>query len=110
MMVITRNGGLNAADLEVVGITSLGLRELDNIQVYLDLSTAMDFLDITSVPLLITVLEKTEYTGQVKETITQAFNGKTGQPLVVKAWDELADYYQQVQGFYDTLLQIIRFI
>lgn len=110
MMVITRNGGLNAADLEVVGIASLGLRELDNIQVYLDLSTAMDFLDITSVPLLITVLEKTEYTGQVKETITQAFNVKTGQPLVVKAWDELADYYQQVQGFYDTLLQIIRFI
>lgn len=110
MMAITRNGGLNAADLEVVGIATLGLRELDNMQVFMDLPTAMEFLDITSVPLLITVLERTEYTGQVKEIITQAFNGQSGQPLAVKAWDELADYYQQVQGFYGTLLQIIRFI
>lgn len=110
MMAITRNGGLNAADLEVVGIANLGLRELDNIQVFLDLPTAMEFLDINSVPLLITVLEKTEYTGEVKATITQAFNSNSGQPLVVKGWDELADYYRQVQGFYGSLLQIIRFI
>lgn len=110
MMAITRNGGLNAADLEVVGIATLGLRELDNIQVYLDLPTAMEFLDITSVPLLITVLEKTEYTGAVKEALVQAFNGKSGPPLVVKAWDELADYYRQVKGFYGSLLQIMRFI
>lgn len=110
MMAITRNGGLNAVDLEVVGIVTLGFRELDNMQVFLDLPTAMEFLDIDSVPLLITVLEKTEYTGAVKAAITQLFNSQAGQPLVVKAWDELADYYQQVRGFYGTLLRIMRFI
>ncbi|HHU82341.1 MAG TPA: ABC transporter permease [Firmicutes bacterium] len=110
MMAVTRNGGLNAADMEVAGIASLGLRELDNIQVYLDLPTAMDFLDITSVPLLITVLEKTEYTGEVQKTITQRLKPKLGQPLVVKTWEELADYYRQVQEFYRSLLQIVRLI
>lgn len=110
MMAVTRNGGLNAADMEVVGIASLGLRELDNIQVYLDLPTAMDFLDITGVPLLITVLEKTEYTGEVQKIITQRLKPQLGQPLVVKTWEELAGYYRQVQGFYSSLLQIVRFI
>jgi putative ABC transport system permease protein len=110
IMAVTRNGGINAADLEVIGIASLGLRELDNIQVYLDLPTAMDFLDITSVPLLITVLEKTEETAAVQEIITRRFKPQLGQPLVVKAWEELADYYRQVREFYHTLLQIIRFI
>jgi len=110
MMAVTRNGGLNAADLEVIGIASLGLRELDNIQVYLDLPTAMDFLDITSVPLLIAVLEKTEYTGEVQRAITQRFKPQLDQALVVKAWEELADYYRQVQEFYRSLLRIVRFI
>jgi len=110
MMAVTRNGGLNAADLEVIGIASLGLRELDNIQVYLDLPTAMDFLDIASVPLLIAVLEKTEETGAVQETVMQRLKPQLNQSLVVKTWEELADYYRQVQGFYRSLLRILRFI
>lgn len=110
LMAITRGGGINAADLEVAGIATLGLRELDNLQVFLDLPTALEFLDIDSVPLLITLLEKTEYTGQVKEVITRTFHGASGQPLAVKARDELADYYRQVKGFYHTLLQIVRSI
>src|SRR5690606_11653428 len=106
MMAITRNGGLNAVDLEVVGIVTLGFRELDNMQVFLDLPTAMEFLDIDSVPLLITVLEKTEYTGAVKAAITQLFNSQAGQPLGVEAGDEPADYYQQVRGVYGTRLRV----
>src|SRR5690606_11485826 len=87
-----------------------GLRELDNIQVYLDLPTAMDFLDIASVPLLIAVLEKTEETGAVQETVMQRLKPQLNQSLVVKTWEELADYYRQVQGFYRSLLRILRFI
>ena len=36
MMAITQGGGLNAVDVEVVGIASTGLGELDNIIVYMD--------------------------------------------------------------------------
>lgn len=110
MMAVTGSGGLNAANLEVIGIAALGLQELDNIQVYLDLPTAMDFLDLAGVPLLITVLEKTEYTGEVQKTITQRLKPQLDQPLAVKTWEELAGYYRQVQGFYRSLLQIVRFI
>ena len=48
--------------------------------------------------------------GGSARAITQRFKPQLDQALVVKAWEELADYYRQVQEFYRSLLRIVRFI
>lgn len=110
MMSVTKGGGTNAMDVEVVGIASMGLREMDNIMVYLPLQTANQFLMIQSVPLLILVLEKTEYTDEIFAFIQQKIMPKLSGKIAVKKWNDVADYYTQVDGFYKQLLSIIRLI
>jgi putative ABC transport system permease protein len=108
LMAVTKGGGINAVDVEVIGVCASGLGERDNIMVYLDLDSAMEFLSVRSVPLLIVVLEKTEYTEEAKIQIERAFAGKA--PIAVKRWIDIAAYYRQVSGFYGALLSIIRLI
>lgn len=110
MMAVTKGGGLNAVDVTVVGIASMGLRELDNIMVYMNLKSVMDFLMVDSVPLLIVVLEQTEDTDNVYQQIMTNIKTQLKQPFVVKKWFQLADYYRQVEEFYKSMLSIIRLI
>jgi putative ABC transport system permease protein len=110
LMSVTKGGGTNAADVEVVGIASIGLRELENIMIYMPLRMADQFLMIKSVPLLILVLEKTEYTDETAAFIQQKIMSKLSSKIVIKKWNTIADYYTQVDGFYQQLLLIIRLI
>jgi len=110
LMSVTKGGGTNAIDVEVVGIASVGLRELDNITVYLPLRTAQQFLMITTVPLLILVLEKTEYTDETFSYIQQKIVPTLSTRISIKKWKDIADYYVQVDGFYKQILSIIRLI
>ncbi len=110
MMAITQGGGINAIDVEVVGIASSGLGELDNILVYMDLASAKEFLWVENVPRLLVVLEKTEYTDDVYTTFVNKIAPQLEQPVAIKKWHELAEYYQQVHGFYQSLLSVIRLI
>ena len=110
LMSVTKGGGTNAIDVEVVGIASIGLREMDNIMVYMPLQAADQFLMIKNVPLLILVLEKTEYTDETFAFIQQKIMPKLSSKIAVRKWNTIADYYTQVDGFYKQLLSIIRLI
>ncbi len=110
IMGVTKGGGLNAMDVEVVGISSSGLREIDNMYAYMGLKAAKDFLFVQDVPLLVVLLEKTEYTDKVYNYLVNQMIPVSKEKLFVKKWDELADYYNQAKGFYDTLLSVIRLI
>jgi putative ABC transport system permease protein len=111
LMASTLGGGVNAADFEVIGISSSGLRELDNIYTYINLETAKEFLFVDDVPIFILMLEKEVYLDHVYYELTEGKTaGRIGTPLAIKKWDELADYYKSAVMMYSSLLSVVRII
>jgi putative ABC transport system permease protein len=107
LMGVMRGGGINAMDVKVVGISSSGIKEIDNIYSYLDLETAKSFLGIKKVPQLIILLDNTENLKLVMQDINKR-DWKNS--IISKSWIELSSYYKQVKTFYQNLLDVIQFI
>lgn len=109
VLTTVKGGGVNAVDFKVVGICTMGNRELDNIMVYTTLSSANEFLFINTVPLLIVVLDNTDNTAVVDKTLTEMLS-KANLQVSIKTWDELADYYQQAKELYENMQFVTRII
>jgi putative ABC transport system permease protein len=109
ILAATSGGGVNAVDLEVVGICTLGSRDLENIMGYTTLVTAKEMLFVDRSPLLVVVLDKTEQTDEVAAGLRASFS-KSGIPCVVKPWSDLADYYKQARDLYENMLAVVQWI
>lgn len=109
LLVSSKGGGMNAADVTVVGISSSGIGAIDNMAIYLDFALAQELLTIADAPQLIVTLDSTELTSQAFAEIAQ-IKTATGQPLALRQWEQIADYYRQVKDFYVTLMQVIKII
>lgn len=110
LLSVTENGGVNASDFEVVGIASMGSRELDNVAVFMSMAGAQDFLFIDSAPLLTVLLENTNLTESTRQQLVGKLDEVAPGDYVIKRWDELADYYQQAKQLYDNMLVVTRII
>ena len=109
MLATSRGGGMNAVDLQVVGISSSGIGAIDNISIYLELATAKELLNVETVPQLIVTLDETERTEQVRRSL-EGLRLSDGRPLAVRTWEQLADFYRQAKGFYASLVEVIKAI
>lgn len=109
ILAATSGGGVNAVDLEVVGICTLGSRDLENIMGYTTLVTAKEMLFVEQSPLLVVVLDETEQTESVAAALRASLS-KSGIRCVVKPWDELADYYKQARDLYENMLAVVQWI
>jgi putative ABC transport system permease protein len=99
------NGGINAVDLEVVGITDSGFADLDQVSVMTSLGVAQELLDIDqSVQKMVILLKRTRDTRIVLPKIV-AISKKYH--LEYKSWDTLAEFYQSVKLMYDVVFYVI---
>lgn len=110
MLSVTEGGGVNAADFEVIGIASLGNRELDNVTVFTDLSSAKDFIFVNSVPLITLLLDDTNRTDMAYDKVVRTLETTGSGSYSVKKWYDLADYYQQAKQLYENMLLVTKFI
>lgn len=109
LLSVTKGGGVNASDFEIVGFCKSGSRELDNIMVYTSLISVNEFLLINTVPLLIVSLDKTEYTDAFEKELRSVL--KNAEISVsIRKWDQLADYYQAAKDLYENMLFVTRII
>lgn len=107
ILASSREGALNTADLEVVGVFRSSSREFDAAAVRLPLRSAQDLVGTEAVNAIVVSLDETANTPQAQkwlQTHTQAAG------LEVKTWDELADFYNATAALYRRQFGVLQFI
>jgi len=100
LMTTTSTGSLNAADVRVAGIITMGVKEYDDRAIKMPLAGAQQLLQTKKVERLIVTLNETEQTAAVRHDLAQLF-AKNGWSLEMKDWSELATFYHQVVMLYN---------
>jgi putative ABC transport system permease protein len=96
LMSTTRDGALNAVDVDVAGLQDLGLRELNDRFLTVSLATAGQLLEAGPArSRLSVVLKRPQDTGTELARLQQLLPG-----TLVKPWFELASFYRQVKLLY----------
>jgi putative ABC transport system permease protein len=96
LMSTTRDGALNAVDVEVVGLQDLGLRELNDRLLTVSLATANHLLDAGPARSRLSIVLKRPQDTASELARIQALLPETS----VKPWFELASFYRQVKLLY----------
>jgi putative ABC transport system permease protein len=100
-----KDGGINAVDLELVGITHSGYSDLDNMSVSTSLGVIQNLLNIDhSVQKIVVLLKNTKDT---KKTLSKIIQICKKYQLEYKDWETLAEFYRSVKLMYDVVFYII---
>jgi putative ABC transport system permease protein len=91
----TVTGGLNAVDVEVVGLLKTGVPLTDRTRVVLPLELAKTLLRSGKVNRIVLGLDKAERTQQVRDSLAARLGG-----LEIKTWSALAVFYHQLVDIY----------
>jgi putative ABC transport system permease protein len=105
----TVDGALNGADVEIVGLTTTGVREMDERLLVVRLDTAQAVLNTDRVSKLVVRLWKTADTAAVSADLSRTFAGGA-LPLEIASWSELAVFYHQVRGLYSGIFVFLGLI
>lgn len=100
-----RGGGVNAVELEVVGLFYTTTKAYDNRAIRLPLSTAKRLVREDGVSRLIAVLPRTDDAVAASEMLTGAF---ADQPVKVLHWTALADFYNKTVQLFSSQLAAVR--
>lgn len=96
LMSTTRDGALNAVDVEVAGLQDLGLRELNDRVLTVSLGTADQLVEAGGARSRLSVVLKRPSATAAEQARLQA----QLPDLAVKPWFELASFYRQVKLLY----------
>lgn len=107
LLTTTPTGMMNAADVEVLGIARMALKEYDRVLVRMTLSLGQRLMNTTDVEKVVVVLDRTEDTAQVAAALQRQF-AASGLPLEIKTWYELSDFYRAVVRMYNGIFSVIK--
>ncbi len=94
LLAVTTDGALNGIDIDIVGVISTGIKELDDRVLRITMASAQRLLQTDRITKLVVGLDQTESTQAAKAAITARLAG--GPPVVVKDWQELSPMYKQL--------------
>ena len=98
LLASTTDGALNAMDVQVKGIFSTGIPEIDKRLVYTDLTTAQKLINTQRVSSLGVFLRRMELTDTAQKRVAQI-----DPALTVQTWVEQASFYQGVKSLYNRI-------
>ena len=96
---LTPDGMLNALDVEVAGVVTTGIQELDQRFLKVHLATAQRLLQTELVSNLLVSLEDTSHTAMATTTLTENLAAHDP-PLAVVDWRTRAPFFDQVRNLY----------
>jgi putative ABC transport system permease protein len=96
LMSTTVTGSLNAMDVRVAGIFTIGVKEFDERAIKMPLIGAQQLLNTTKVEKLLVFLNETDDTAAAHQAIAAHVSG-----IEIKEWSELASFYHQVVALYN---------
>ncbi|MFQ5520504.1 MAG: ABC transporter permease, partial [Candidatus Methylomirabilia bacterium] len=109
LLTTTLDGTINAMDVQLAGIGQTGSLQYDSVFVKLPLATVQRLLDTTEVETVVVLLDETEHTPTVAESIRRVIR-ENGLGLELRTWDQLAPFYHRVVAMYQGIFQVIKVI
>lgn len=101
----TPGGGVNAVELEVAGIFYTATKAYDDRALRLPLVTAQRLVRTKGVSRLITLLPDT---GDVADASERLRTVLRGEPVAVKQWTDLAEFYNKTVDLFSSQLAVVR--
>jgi len=98
LLASTTDGGLNAMDVQVKGIFSTGIPEIDKRLVYTDVLTAQRLINTQRVSSLGVFLRSMDLTDAARQRVAQREPA-----LTVQTWVDQATFYQGVKSLYNRI-------
>jgi len=96
LMTTTVAGSLNAMDVRIAGVFTIGIKDYDDRAVKMPIAGAQTLLQTKTVEKLLVFLNNTEDTEAVHNAFLAHLSG-----VEIKEWSELAPFYHQVVGLYN---------
>jgi putative ABC transport system permease protein len=106
LLSYTFDGAVNAIDAECVGIFRSGLTEVDSTTYMLPLAMSQKLMDTASIERWVIQLDSTDSTDEVRAQVAKL----TGAGTSVRTWLNLADYYRQINSYFQKQNGIIDWI
>ncbi|MDA3901677.1 MAG: FtsX-like permease family protein [Spirochaetes bacterium] len=109
IMTTTRQGGLNAIDLMVVGIIETGIDEYDERLSIMSIDIAQMLLDVNAPERYVVMLDDTDAVDSVTASLKDS--GMVSElGIEIRTWSELAKFYHQVKEMNETYFFITQLI
>jgi len=102
LLTTTKDGVLNALDVQVQGIFSVGVPELDKRLLFVTLPTAQELIVTDKVSTLSVYLYDTDQTATIQTALAQQYSDLAMQP-----WWEQAFYYFKVKDLYNRIFGVL---
>ena len=110
LFALRKGGGVNTDSFTIVGTSSSGIAEVDDISVTMSLSDAQTLVGVQTVPSLILFLKSTADTAAVARRIAAAPSGSAASGLAARTWEQLSPSFQSANSLYQLILGVARFI
>jgi putative ABC transport system permease protein len=107
VMINTPEGALNTLEFQVVGVFRTFSKDYDDRAVRIPLAAAQELLATPAVHSLVVLLDQTEATDRVAETVRASLAQRGYE---VKSWHELADFYSKTVELYRRQFGALQFI
>jgi len=104
LFALSKGGGVDTQSFTIVGTSSSGIQEVDDISVTMSLSDAQALVGVQSVPDLVVFLRNTADTAAV------ARRAASSSGLTVRTWEQLSPSFQAANSLYQLILAVARFI
>lgn len=100
LLTVPADGALNGVDVQIAGIVTTGVAEMDARYMRITLAAAQRLLQSSRVTNLVVGLDRTSNTDAVYNALVPRLQN-TPQKLVLKKWIDLATYYKQVRTLFN---------
>jgi putative ABC transport system permease protein len=108
-MVVNTQGGQGAISLKVRGIFSSGIKDYDDVAMKIPLHTAQRMMGTDGVSKILILLKDDNDLSVFSMKLRQFIKDKN-LPLMVKSWQEISLFYQQVEGLLSGIYFFIKII
>ena len=109
LLLVNSQGGQGALSLKVRGIFSSGIKDYDDTAIKMPLETAQQLMDTSGVSKIV-ILLKDDRDLDIFTTKLEKFIATQKQPLMIKDWQALSIFYQQVEGMLSGIYFFIKVI
>ena len=105
LMVSTTEGALNAMDVNVRGVVTTGIPDIDKRLIYTGIHTAQSLLHTDKVSSLGVFLNSMQATPEAQHRLQQQLSG-----LTIQNWEDQAFFYKSVRELYNRIFGALGFI
>jgi putative ABC transport system permease protein len=109
LLAVTADGALNGLDVDVAGVMTTGIKELDDRVLRLTLPAAQRLLQTGRVTKLVVGLDRTENVGSVRAALAARF-ASGHRNTAMKDWEELSPTYRQITLMFNGILAFMAVI